>query len=106
MTKNALFLIIYAAFLAAVLGFAYGTFFDSGYDSFQSAGAIAGCAEFVVFRCQALIGVGGAIAAAMIAARPVWGKLNELSRQADAQTLEYLRKRSVELDRQLRSDRR
>lgn len=65
-----------------------------------SAGAVAGCAEFVLYRYQTIIGIGGAIAAALIAARPVWRQLAEMARQSDGQALEYLRHRSVELDRE------
>jgi hypothetical protein len=100
MERNALILTVASAFLALVVGFSYGTVWSRGCDGMAAAGAVAGCAEFILFRYQTLIGVGGAVAAALIAARPVWRQLSEMVRQNEAQTLEYLRRRSVELDRE------
>jgi hypothetical protein len=76
------------------LGFSAGTVSTKGCDM-AAAGAIAGCAEFVLYRYQALIGIGGAIAAALIGVQPVWRQRQEMAKQSDGQTLEYLRTRSV-----------
>ncbi|MGO9701640.1 MAG: hypothetical protein ACLPX7_20525 [Xanthobacteraceae bacterium] len=98
--RNAIIMIAAAAFFFAVLGFSYGTVFKTGCEGFKDAGAIGGCAEFFIYRYQALIGIGGAIVAALITARPVWRQLAEMARQSDYQTLDFFRKRSVELDRE------
>jgi hypothetical protein len=100
MQTNTILTVVFAAFLAGLLGFAYGTVWNSGCAALAPAGAVGGCAEFVLYRYQAVLGIGGAVAAAMVAARPVWRQLAEMARQSDGQTLEYLRRRSVELDRE------
>lgn len=97
-THNTLIYVCAAAFFASILGFVFGTLWNKGCTDLLAAGAVAGCAEFIIFRYQTLIGIGGAIAGAIIAARPVWQQLKEMARQSDAQTLDYLRQRSVELD--------
>jgi hypothetical protein len=62
-------------FLAAVLGFAYGATFSNGCG--QSSDAKLGCVEFVLFRYQTLIGIFGALAAAYVAAKPVWQQISD-----------------------------
>ena len=98
MNRNGLVLIAAIAVFAVVLGFAYGTAFSTGCRNMESAGAVCGCAEFIVFRYQVLIGVAAAIFATVLTARPVWRQLAEMRRQNDQQTLDYLRRRSVELN--------
>jgi hypothetical protein len=96
--RNGFVLIAATAAIAIVLGFAYGTMFSTGCKDMAAAGAVAGCAEFFVFRYQTLIGVAAAVFAAALTARPVWRQLTEMRRQSDQQTLDYLRRRSVELN--------
>jgi hypothetical protein len=97
--RKALILIITAAFIALIFGIPGVSWVLKGNcASVDDKDLVAGCAEFIIFRYQTLIGIAGAILAAFIAARPVWLQLSEMKRQNDGQTLEYLRKRSVELD--------
>jgi hypothetical protein len=73
--RNTINLIAAAAVLAAVLGFAYGAVFSNGCG--QASDAHLGCVEFVLFRYQTLIGILGALAAAYVAARPVWQQVSD-----------------------------
>jgi hypothetical protein len=82
MQTNTILTVVFAAFLAGLLGFAYGTVWNSGCAALAPAGAVGGCAEFVLYRYQAVLGIGGAVAAAMVAARPVWRQLAEMARQS------------------------
>ena len=86
-----------AAVLASILGFAYGATFSDGCAEDIPAGAVFGCAEFVLFRYQTLIGIAGALIAAWVTARPVWRQLLEMSRQSSQAELTHLRARSIEL---------
>jgi len=100
MNRNGFVGVCAAAFFGAVLGFAYGATFNRGCGAMLPAGAVAGCAEFVLFRYQTLIGIGGGIIAALITVAPAWRQLVEMSRQTEVQTLDHLRQRSVELERE------
>jgi hypothetical protein len=100
MERNAVVIAGAAALLAAVLGFSYGTMWNGGCRGMTAAGAVSGCAEFVLYRYQTFIGIGGAIAAALITVKPVWRQLNEMIRQTEGQTLDYFRRRSAEIDRE------
>jgi hypothetical protein len=86
-----------AAILASILGFAYGATFSDGCSEDIPAGAVFGCAEFVLFRYQTLIGIAGALLAAWLTARPVWQQLLEMNRQGSQAELTHLRARSIEL---------
>ena len=57
-----------------------------------------GCAEFVLFRYQTLIGIAGALIAAWLTARPVWKQLLEMTRQSAQAEFTHLRSRSIELN--------
>jgi hypothetical protein len=87
-----------AAILASILGFAYGATFSDGCSEDIPAGAVFGCAEFILFRYQILIGIAGALLAAWVTARPVWRQLVEMSRQSSQAELTHLRARSIELN--------
>jgi hypothetical protein len=80
------------AFLAWVLGFAFGATYPSGCEHAVNAGAVFGCFEFILFRYQTLIGVFAALGTALIAAEPVWRQLRELRRQSAFQHYEMLRR--------------
>jgi hypothetical protein len=86
-----------AAIFASILGFAYGATFSDGCSEDVPAGAVFGCAEFVLFRYQTLIGIAGALLAAWVTARPVWQQLIEMNRQGSQAELTHLRSRSIEL---------
>jgi hypothetical protein len=89
--------IVSAAILALILGFAYGATFSDGCSEAIPAGAVLGCAEFVLFRYQTLIGIAGALLAAWLTARPVWQQLLEMNRQGLQAEMTHLRARSIEL---------
>lgn len=76
------------AALMLILGFAYGATFDRGCDASQ---APFGCVEFVINRYQSLIAIVGAIAAAVITAKPVWHQLNLQQQQYDQMFAEHLK---------------
>ena len=86
-----------ATILASILGFAYGATFSDGCSDDIPAGAVFGCAEFILFRYQTLIGIAAALLAAWITARPVWQQLLEMNRQSSQAALTHLRARSIEL---------
>jgi hypothetical protein len=96
--SNNLVAIASAAILALILGFAYGATFSDGCSEDIPAGAVFGCAEFVLFRYQTLIGIAGALLAAWLTARPVWQQLREMNRQGSQAELTHLRARSIELN--------
>lgn len=54
-----------------------------------------------VSKWQTLIGAFTAIFAAFIAARPVWSQLAEMAMQRQMSQLEHLRKRSVEIEKEI-----
>jgi hypothetical protein len=100
MHRNGVVLVAPATFLTAILGFSYGTLWAHGCGDMAAVGAVSGRAEFLLYRYQTLIGIGGAIVAALITAQPVWRQFNEMVRQTEGQTLDYLRRHSVEIDRE------
>jgi hypothetical protein len=96
--SNALVAVASTAVFAMILGFAYGATFSDGCSEDVSAGAVFGCAEFVLFRYQTLIGIAGALLAAWMTARPIWRQLAEMNRQSSQAELTHLRARSIELN--------
>jgi hypothetical protein len=90
MDRNAIILIGSLTLLATVLGFAYGATFSNGCG--EASDAHLGCVEFVLFRYQTLIGIFGALAAAYVAARPVWRQVldNQAERHARRSALSLL----------------
>jgi hypothetical protein len=83
--RNSIILITAAAALVAVLGFAYGAVFSNGCS--QASDAHLGCVEFVLFRYQVLIGILGALAAAYVAARPVWQQVSDSQAERHARRI-------------------
>jgi hypothetical protein len=75
MGRNSTILIAAAAIFSAVLGFVYGATFSNGCS--QASDAHLGCIEFIFFRYQTFIGILGALAAAYIAARPIWQQVQD-----------------------------
>lgn len=61
----------------------------------------AGCLEYWLNRYQTLIAGLVALSAAYIAVRPVWRQLAEMQRQTMQVRLEFLRRRSVEVEREV-----
>jgi hypothetical protein len=57
----------------------------------DSAAAPSGCIDYWLNRYQTLIGIGGALLAALITARPVWAQLKEMQSVSAVQAYESLR---------------
>lgn len=103
---NTVIAIAAASTLAAILGFAYGASFVSDCPDIKDAPF--GCAEFLLFRYQTLLGLGGAVVAALITARPVWRQFHLMSLQttiamhgALTERIRILNRRSAEESRRI-----
>lgn len=94
-TRNTLVLVVAAAVLALVLGFAYGASFNGGCEQIKDAPF--GCVEWWFSRYQTLVAMFGAIFVAWLSVQPVLKQL----RLSSVQTAVALQQVHADRERQL-----